>query len=140
MPVNEAIAFFDPGDDLNCHASAAVVGHRFVVPTGNKAVGSLALATDTVGGTIPVALATGAAGAKPLGVATYDQPTVGGKLPVMRGHKVVPVESGAAITVGAQVQSDGTGRAITLAAGVPCGIVLNSPTAAGQIAIVALDL
>ncbi len=141
-PANEAIAYFDPGDDLTCHASAAITGRRFLKVTGNKLVGSQALDTAAQGGTTPVAHATGAAGEKPLGVSTYDQPNTGvtAKIPVMRGHKVVPVESGAAITAGAQVQSDGTGRAVVLAAGVTCGIVLNSPTAAGQIAIVALDL
>lgn len=142
MPTNEAIAYFDPGDDLTGYASAAVTGRRFVKVTGNKGVGSQALATDASGGNIPVAHATGAAGEKPLGVSSYDQPSTGvtAKLPVIRGHKVVPVEAGAAVAAGAQVQSDGTGRAITLAAGVSCGIILNSPSAAGQIAIVALDL
>jgi hypothetical protein len=140
MPANESIAYSDPGDDLTGKAGAAVIGRRFLKISGNKDVGSQALATDGLGGNIPVIHATGAAAEKPLGVSSYDQPTVGGKIPVMRGHKVVPVEAGAAITAGAQVQSDGTGRAVVLAAGVTCGVVLNSPTAAGQIAIVALDL
>lgn len=140
MPVNEAIAYSDPGDDLTGKAGAAITGRRFVQVSATKDVASQALATDGLGGNIPVILAAGAAGVKPLGVSTFDQPTVGGKIPVMRGHKVVPVEAGAAIAVGSQVQSDGTGRAILLAAGVSCGIVLNAPTAAGQIAIVALDL
>lgn len=138
MPVNEAIAYYDPGDDITCHASAAVTGRRFVRPSGAKQVASQALATDGLGGTIPVAHA--GAGLKPLGVSAYDQPTVNGKLPVMRGHKVVPVETGAAIAAGAEVESDATGRAITLATGKACGICLNAPSAAGQIAIVALDL
>lgn len=140
MPTNEAIAYFDPGDDLTCHASAAIIGRRFVRPTGNKQVASQALASDGAGGTTPVAHATGAAGEKPLGVSTYDQPNINGKIPIMRGHKVAPVEMGAAAAAGAQVQSDATGRAVTLAAGVSCGLLLNSPTAAGQIGIVALDL
>lgn len=142
MPNNEAIAYFDPGDDLTCYATAAVTGRRFVRVTGNKDVGSQALAVTAAGGNIPVAHATGAAGEKPLGVSSYDQPSTGAtaKLPVARGHKVMPVESGAAATAGAQAQADATGRAIPLAAGVSCGIFLNSPTAAGQIAIVALDL
>ncbi len=149
MPTNEAVAYSDPGNDLTCYASTAVIGRRFVRVTGNKGVASQALATDGLGGNIPVALATGAALQKPLGVATYDQASTGttAKVPVMRGKKVVPVESGAAMTAGELVQSDGTGRAITYAptasaitCPVPCGTVLNSPTAAGQIAIVALDL
>lgn len=140
MPTNEAIAYFDPGDDLTAYASAPITGRRFLRVTGNKQVGSQALGTTADGGNPPVAHATGAAGEKPLGVSTYDQPNINGKIPVMRGHKVVPVEAGAAAAAGAQVQPDATGRAIALAAGVSCGIYLNSPTAAGQIAIVALDL
>lgn len=137
-----ANAFSDPGMDLTCYATAAVTSQRFVKVSGNKGVASLALATDGLGGNIPVAHATGVAGEKPLGVAAIDQPLTGttAKVELVRGHKVFPVESGAAITAGAQVQSDGTGRAVTLSTGVSCGIVLNSPTAAGQVAIVALDL
>lgn len=136
-PVNEAIAYFDPGDDLNGQATAAVVGRRFVVPSAAKQAGSAGLATDTFGGSIPVALA--GAGVKPIAVATYDA-AIGAKVPLARGHKVFPVEAGAAIAAGVEVQSDATGRAITLAAGRPCGICLNTITAAGQVAIVALDL
>lgn len=136
-PLNEAIAYFDPGDDLNGQASAAVSGRRFVAPSGAKQAGSQALAADTFGGSIPVAHA--GAGVKPLGVSTYDA-AIGAKLPIARGHKVFPVEAGAAIAPGAEVQSDATGRAIPLAAGRPAGMCLNNITAAGQIAIVALDL
>lgn len=141
-PVNEAIAYFDPGDDLNGQATAAVVGRRFVVPSAAKQAGSAGLATDTFGGSIPVALCT--AGVKPLAVATYDA-AIGAKVPLARGHKVFPVEAGAAISPGAEVMSDGTGRAIpwvtaTGEANRRAGICLNNITAAGQVAIVALDL
>lgn len=143
MPTNEAIAYYDSGDDLTCYVTAAVTGRRFVAITGAKRVGSQALATDALGGNIPVAHC--GAGARPLGVSTFDAPNVGDQLPVMRGHKVVPVESGAALTAGNKVMSDATGRAVpwTSAASEANnanGVVLNSPTAAGQIAIVALDL
>lgn len=136
-PVNEAIAYFDPGDDLTGQATAAITGRRFVVPSAAKQAGSQALAADTFGGSIPVAPA--GAGVKPLAVATYDA-AIGAKLPLARGHKVFPVEAGAAIAPGQEVQSDATGRAIPLAAGRPAGMCLNNITAAGQIAIVALDL
>ena len=137
MPNNEAIAYFDPGDDLSAHVEASVTGRRFVAVSDPKQVGSAALANDTLGGNIVVSPA--GAGVRPLGVAAYDA-SAGYKVPVIRGHKVVPVEAGAAITAGAEVESDATGRAITLATGKSCGIALNSPTAAGQVAIVALDL
>jgi hypothetical protein len=141
-PVNEAIAYYDPGDDLTGQATAPISGKRFVDVSGAKQVGSQALANDTFGGSIPVALS--AAGAKALGVSTYDVAT-GEKVPIMRGHKVVPVETGGALTAGQSVMSDATGRAVTWAsaaseANARLGKVLNSPTAAGQTAIVALDL
>jgi hypothetical protein len=137
MPNNEAVAFFDPGDDLSCHVESAVTGRRFVAVSDPKQVGSVALANDTLGGNIVVSPA--GAGALALGVASYDA-SAGQKVPVMRGHKVVPVEAGAAITAGDAVASDATGRAVLAGAGVQrLGICLNSPTAAGQVAVVALN-
>ena len=142
-PVNEAIAYFDPGNDLTCYANgAAVTGKRFVRANAAKRVGSQALASDALGGNIPVVHCT--AGQKPLGVSTYDAAS-GAEVPVARGHKVFPVEAGAAIAAGAEVMSDATGRAITWVsaaseANARCGICLNAPSAAGQTAIVALDV
>lgn len=139
-PVNEAIAYYDPGDDISAHCGAAVTGKRFVAISAPKQVASLALSNVTDGGNIVVSPC--GAGGNALGVATYDAP-LAGKVPVARGHKVFPVEAGAAMTAGQRVQSDATGRAITwdgTVASKDCGTVLNSPTAAGQTAIVALDL
>lgn len=136
-PVNESIAYYDPGDDLSCHAEAAITGRRFVVVSDPKQAGSEGLAANTLGGNIVVSPA-GADG-RALGVATYDA-AAGAKVPVMRGHKVVTVDAGAAIVAGAAVSSDATGRAVTAGAGPVLGICLNSPTAAGQAAIVALNL
>ncbi len=48
-------------------------------------------------------------------------------------HGEILVEAGAAITAGAQVQPDATGRAITLASGVAFGRARDSATAAGEI-------
>lgn len=48
-------------------------------------------------------------------------------------HGEMLVEAGAAVALGAQVQSDATGRAITLAAGVPFGRARDAATAAGDI-------
>lgn len=48
-------------------------------------------------------------------------------------HGELLVEAGAAVAVGAQVQSDASGRAITLAAGVPFGVARDAATAAGDI-------
>src|SRR4051794_33245252 len=111
-PLNEAIAYFDPGDDLTGQATAAITGRRFVDVTAAKQAGSQGLSADTFGGSVPVAHA--GAGAKALAVSTYDA-AVGAKLPLARGHKVFPVEAGGAIAPGASVMSDATGRAVAWA-------------------------
>jgi hypothetical protein len=143
MPNNEAIAYYDSGEDLTCYANGgSVTGKRFGIINGAKRVGSQALSTDALGGNIPIGLCT--AGGRALGVISYDAAT-GEQVPVMRGHKVVPVESGAALTAGNKVMSDATGRAIAWTSAASeannaLGVVLNSPSAAAQTAIVALDL
>lgn len=141
-PVNESIAVYDPGDDLTCHCEAAVTGRRFVAVSDPKQAGSEGLAANTLGGNVVVSPC--GAGGRALGVASYDA-AIGAKVPVMRGHKVVVVEAGAAAVAGNPVMSDATGRAIpwVTAAGEAnkeCGVFLNSPSGAGQVAIVALDL
>lgn len=45
---------------------------------------------------------------------------------------VLTVEAGAAVTAGALIQSDATGRVITLAAGTNVGIALETSVAAGE--------
>lgn len=142
MPVNESIAFYDSGEDVTAFCEAAVTGRRFVAVSDPKKVASQALSSGVDGGNIVVSPC--GAGAKAFGVATYDA-AINALVPVMRGHKIVQVDSGAALTAGDQVMSDATGRAITWVtaaseANSRLGIVLNSPTAAGQVAIVALDL
>lgn len=47
-------------------------------------------------------------------------------------HGLILVEAGAPVARGAQVQSDGTGRAITLAAGVVNGRAVDAASAAGE--------
>lgn len=48
-------------------------------------------------------------------------------------HGVVLVEAGAAVAADAAVQTDASGRAITLAAGVNLGRALDAATAAGDL-------
>jgi len=48
-------------------------------------------------------------------------------------HGEMLVEAGAAVAAGAAVQSDATGRAITLAAGVAAGRARDAATAAGEL-------
>lgn len=72
---------------------------------------------------------SGAADAQ-MGVANanYDQ----GEQAGVSTHGVILVEAGGAVAKGAQVQSDATGRAITLAAGVAGGRAMDAATAAGE--------
>lgn len=89
-------------------ATGAIVKNRFVGYTGAQA----------------------AAAAAVVGVAD-DDAAIGQMAPLKcRGHLVV--EAGAAVAVGAQVESDASGRAITLAAGVSAGRAMDAATAAGQ--------
>lgn len=48
-------------------------------------------------------------------------------------HGVVLVEAGAAVAVDAAVQTDASGRAITLAGGIGLGRALDAATAAGDL-------
>src|SRR3954463_2426258 len=109
MPTTEAIAYFDPGDDLNGQATATITGRRFIKVSGAKQIGSQALSNDTLGGSILVAPC--GAGQRAIGVADYDCAT-NYKVGIVRGKKVFPVETGAAMTAGDRVMSDPVGRAI----------------------------
>ena len=135
--VNECIPNYDSGEDLTGFCEAAVTGKRFVAISDPKKVASQALSTGVDGGNIVVS-PCGAA-AKAIGVAGYDA-AINTLVPVIRGHKVVPMTSGAAVTAGVEVESDSTGRAITLAAGKALGVALTTAGAADVDILVALDL
>jgi hypothetical protein len=51
---------------------------------------------------------------------------------------IAKVKAGAAVAAGARVQSDGAGKAITLAAGISAGIALVAANAANEVIPVAL--
>ena len=72
-----------------------------------------------------------AAGARPLGVAEIpadaDSPVAVNVLGIML------VEAGAAITAGAEVQTDANGCAIALASGTIAGVALDAAAAAGEL-------
>jgi hypothetical protein len=89
-------------------AAGALTAKRFVTYSGLQAV-----ATDV-----------------PLGVANaaYDA----GEQAGIDTHGEILVEAGAAIALGAQVQPDAQGRAITLAAGTAFGRARDAATAAGD--------
>lgn len=129
MPNNECIPYFEPGTRITGRCTAAVTGRRFVAPS--------AAPTGGMAGTENPRVAHAAAA--PLGVACYDG-VLDEEIPLVRGNAVVPVEAGAAIAVGARVESAADGRAVTLATGVPAGVALEAATAAGDIIAVALNL
>jgi hypothetical protein len=90
-----------------------------------------------------VSLANGvpAAGAKCLGVGRYT--VAQGECQMIDQVGETYVEAGAAIAAGAEIQTDASGRAITLAAGVKLGTLSPLPTnnvatAAGQLVAVLL--
>jgi hypothetical protein len=142
---NECIPLFEAAytQKITVHCTAAITGRRFVAPLVGGYQGSgPALSADPLptgdGGNLIVA---GPAGnqAAASGVAAWDAPT-GGKGVIIRGAgTIVPMECGAAVTLGNNVGSDGSGRAINSAAGVVLGIAQNATTAAGQIVNVLLN-
>ena len=90
-------------------AAAALTRFRFVDFTGNVA----------------------SAGDRPLGVATTDFDT--GEQASVATHGEILVEAGAAIAVGAEVESDASGRAVTKTTGVAFGVARDAAAAAGDI-------
>jgi hypothetical protein len=136
---NLANPFYDEGDEVTGYCTAAVTGMTFVKISGPRQPGgpnlvNSAITDSVVGGTISVAPA--GAGDKVLGVAMYDQ-SLGNLVPIFRSPKVMPVTAGAAITAGQEVQSDGNGNAIPVAAGRPAGLAFDS-CASGGIAQISL--
>lgn len=75
--------------------------------------------------------ATAIAADAPLGVPNADYSA--GEQAGISTHGEILVEAGAAVAVGVQVQSDASGRAITLAAGVAFGRARDAAAAAGDI-------
>lgn len=73
------------------------------------------------------------------GVAMESQATIGGPVAVQT-IGIAKVKAGNSITRGAQVTSDGTGRAVTVATGnVGLGVCLNTVGAANEIAEIMLS-
>lgn len=71
------------------------------------------------------------AGERALGVTEADFDA--GELAGVNTHGEILVEAGAAISAGAEVESDSVGRAITKTTGVAFGVARDAATAAGDI-------
>lgn len=106
---NDMVAVRLPGQDLTGQATAAVTGKRFVKISGSRTNKFNVLGTDASGNNHKVAPC--GAGQAAIGVAKYDQPTVGGKVGVACAGILV-VTAGANLTAGQLVMSDATGQAI----------------------------
>jgi hypothetical protein len=143
---NECVPYYEPGAHVTGRATADVVGMTFAAldaadpdqwaPEGLKGTINTPTAT-AIPNVIPVV--TCGAGGVALGIFQRDVAD-GALVTIMRQPGMVaPVRSGAAIAAGAAVQSDATGRAITLAAGVRIGVAWSAATAAGQLVAVELD-
>jgi hypothetical protein len=90
-------------------AAAALTRFRFVDFTGNVA----------------------SAGERALGVPSTDFDA--GEQASVATHGEILVEAGAAIAVGAEVESDASGRAVTKTTGVAFGVARDAAAAAGDI-------
>lgn len=125
MPSNEAIPFYDDGDNITGYCEAAVVGKTFVMigasrtsPTFNPT----ATTNPVDKGCVHVKPAT--AGAWVFGVAAYDA-AQGSFVNIIRGSKmVVPVTASAALTAGQGVEAAAGGQAAVSASGVIAGHVV----------------
>jgi predicted RecA/RadA family phage recombinase len=121
MPANEAHRFFKPGQDLPCHAGAAVIGKRCVAVTANRQSGPLLAATAEGGNYV---IGYPAAAGRILGVAAHDA-AIGEKVTVLRGG-VVPIKTAGIIAAFAEVEvADAVGQIVTKASGVALGFAMT---------------
>ena len=140
---NDCIPFKRPGDDVTGKAKAAVTGCRCVQIAGDMTSNPvLGLPATADGGlyTVGHPNAAGAAGAGKMifGVAKYDA-IINARVGVVRGG-IVPIEAGAAINAGAEVEVNAAGQVITLASGVSIGTCLTGCSGSGVQAVIALRL
>ena len=118
MANNIAVPFWDEGNTITCHASAAVTGKRFVSISGARVEGNPRVAH----------VAQGTNGKTPLGVSGYDAPS-GGKVSVYSAPGIVmPVTASGTITAGDDVYSTADGKATSTSPGAgarPSGTALD---------------
>lgn len=137
MPANEAIPFYDDGDEITAEAAVGLTGKRFAVITGRasgKAAGTgidRGLDTNAGGGNY-IANIPGA-GVKAVGVISYDV-AAGEKVTLLK-RKILPVVAGATVTVGSEVEVDTQGRVINLASGKAVGLALTGNTVGNDVEV-----
>jgi hypothetical protein len=143
MPANECIPFYEGPytQTITVHAGYAITGKTFVGPLTGYQDGGPALATDPLGandgGNLQAAAAP-TAGGEVAGVATWDV-AQNGKAVLIRGAgTMVPVTAGAAVTTGAELQVDTSGRVVPSTTGRRVGKAHSAAGAAGTDVVVEL--
>lgn len=102
---------YEDGPPVTCHAAAALTGGR------------MCRVTAAPNGGNPVVNVPAAAG-ETFGVVAQDVAS-GGKVTVFTGRNKVWIEAGATLAAGDSIETDASGRAIVLAAGIVQGEVLE---------------
>lgn len=123
---NECIPFYEPGARITGHATADVVGKRFVDISATIQAGP-GLNTSVTGGNISVAHATAAG--KVIGVSSHDASS-GKKVTILMAGVglVLPVKSAGNIAAGAEVEVGSSGQVVTIASGRAVGRCLATCT------------
>lgn len=117
---NENLGVYEPGRDISGRTTSAVIGKRFVMVSGNRSGGNIAVAPATAAGRI-------------FGVAKYDQPNVGEIVGVVRGNsRVTFVTAAANIAAFAEVEVGTAGQAITKTSGVAVGYAVTAALSGGD--------
>jgi|SRR5215831_4269141 len=143
MPANECIAYYEGPytQTLTVHAGYAITGKTFAGPLTSYQDQGPGLATDPLGanpgGNLQAAAAP-TAGGEVSGVASWDA-AQNAKAVLIRGAgTVVPVTAGAAVTVGAELQVDTSGRVVPYSTGRRVGKAHSAAGAAGTDVVVEL--
>lgn len=110
--LNQARDLYNPANDLTAAVTAPVSGKTFLTVTGTL--------TDRL-----VQVGPAAVGTSPIGVAKYDAAT-GEHVGIARGHRIITVTAGAAISAGTVVQVGANSQAVPLSDGTPVGIAVDS--------------
>jgi hypothetical protein len=120
--VNDAIPFFEDGDEITCTATVAVLGKHFVKISGNR----------QADGTYSIAPAGD--NDRALGVAMWDC-AVNKRVTVktIESGNIMPVVAAGVLAANALVASDGTGQArVAVATEHSLGMVMDGAAAAAD--------
>lgn len=121
MATNPAVPYWDKAETITAHASATIIGKRFVTVSGAR-----------VEDKVSVAHAAGTATTRALGVSAQDAAS-GTDVTIYKGKQVIPVTAAVAITANDLLYSDATGKATNVATGVPVAIAVDDAAAAADV-------